>query len=221
MMRTTIRLSYLGLLLGAVAACSDLPTSPSVEPAAQLAMTQGAVYADGWAETQGCVLNGLCTLPPIVVDGGGCDPWLDLNWCQGGGEQCMESIGPSGSEFVGLASCPIRGPGGGGSGGGGTLPPPNGGTEPLPSPADDLITQDLPNCAAPTTWTAEWHGPYCNGSAPTGSKLSAFNSELDAMSAQGGICATLAQYGRTLLSQGRVRYYGAGAPWVSSWTIVL
>jgi hypothetical protein len=70
-------------------------------------------------------------LPPITVIGHPqpreCDPWLDPNWCQGGGGgQCMTStIGTgetpylSSEEMSYLSSCPDGGWGGGGAGGGG------------------------------------------------------------------------------------------------------
>lgn len=68
-------------------------------------------------------------LPPITVTvPGGCDPWTDINWCQGaGGEggQCMADIGFGYGGELALSSCPIGGGGGGpgkggGSGSGGT-----------------------------------------------------------------------------------------------------
>lgn len=56
-------------------------------------------------------------LPPITVTVPQCDPWTDLNWCEGsgGGGDCMTGTIEDG---MSLSSCPI-GSGGGETGGGG------------------------------------------------------------------------------------------------------
>ena len=110
------------LLAGLAAAlfiggCADAPTMPE-----QRAGDAAAPAQDGAVLPQGCVTEGLCLLPPIVVDGG-CDPWLELDWDCGGGE-CMSSAGQPTTPELGMTvqGCP---PGGGdGDGGGGSTPPP-------------------------------------------------------------------------------------------------
>jgi hypothetical protein len=75
----------------------------------------------------------------------------------------------------------------------------------------------LPDCSNTTTWTKDWHGPYCNGRAPTGAVLTAYNAEISAMLAKGGVCAELARLGQIFLSQGMVRYYTSTGPTARSW----
>jgi hypothetical protein len=75
----------------------------------------------------------------------------------------------------------------------------------------------LPDCTNTATWTKDWHGPYCNGRAPSGTVLSAYNAELNAMLAKGGMCAELARFGQSLLSRGLVRYYTSSGPIAKSW----
>jgi len=114
----TLRLGCVVLLFSVATGCSDLPTEP-------ITPTQEAAFGERDA-VQGCVITGTCLLPPIVVDGGGCDPWLDPNWCEGGDFECMESIGvPTSPEYVGIASCPPGGGPGDPTGPGGNTPSPN------------------------------------------------------------------------------------------------
>jgi hypothetical protein len=95
-------------------------------------------------------------------------------------------------------------------------------TEPEPKAVDtrdDVIDSQerLPDCSHTATWTKDWHGPYCNGQAPTGSVLTAYNAEINAMLARGGMCAELARFGQMLLSRGMVRYYTSTGPTAKSW----
>lgn len=118
-----IRLAFLGAVL-TLGACADSPTQADRRSAPDLA----APAQDARLAPQGCVLDGLCSLPPIVVDGG-CDPWMELDWsCDNGGE-CMTAAGdPTDPDStITIQGCP--GGGGGGSGGGYTPPP---GSEPNP-----------------------------------------------------------------------------------------
>jgi hypothetical protein len=116
-MRKFARLAGLAAALF-VGACADGPTTPD-----QRAPDLSPPARDEQVAPQGCVVDGLCTLPPIVVDGG-CDPWEELDWsCDDGGD-CMTSIDvpadPGGA--ITVQGCPPDG--GGGPGGGGSLSPP-------------------------------------------------------------------------------------------------
>lgn len=84
-----------------MAACTDAPTAPAVAGTAHTSPSYDS------QTVQGCVTDGYCVLPP--VSGGGCDPYLELDWnCDDNGGDCMTSL-PPGSEtdsaFVGLAGC--------------------------------------------------------------------------------------------------------------------
>lgn len=125
------RLAVLFVALFA-AACADVPTAP---------MGKGA----GSARSSGNYI-----LEPIVVVGTPkCDPYLDLNWCQGdGGGDCMTSAagGPSSPDAMTLSGCP----GSGGGGGGGSLPSP---TDPDPAVC---IPDKNPDCLQPLSiWDKE------------------------------------------------------------------
>jgi hypothetical protein len=130
------------LLAGLLAAlflggCADGPTAPE-----QRAADNAGVVHDTQVTPQGCVIDGLCHLPPIVVDGG-CDPWEELDWSCGG--ECIESAGaPTDPKWgISVQGCP---PGGGGPGDGGG--PGGGGTPSLP-PGDD--PGDPPVCPTAAT----------------------------------------------------------------------
>lgn len=102
----------LGMLLAA--ACSDGPTAPEAS-----AGSVGPGRGDG------------TTLDPVVVVGTpqpGCDPYADLNFCQGdgGGDPCMTGISPSLGDFSTVSGCTDTG---GSTGGGGS---PDAGQEPTP-----------------------------------------------------------------------------------------
>jgi hypothetical protein len=213
--------SWAAMLLAVVsmAACADVPTAPE----------RGAISAENAAGPSNTVV-----LDPVVVIGE-CNPYYSANFCKGTGT-CMSSdpSQPTDPESATINSCPGTGDGGGGGGwgggdGGGGSDPRT--TEPciesgtgecpdnqLPDTWDDEIGQDtLPNCTNTATWTKAWHAPYCNGSAPTGATLTAFNAEISAMEAKGGVCAELGRFGRLLLAQGMVRYYISSGATAKSW----
>lgn len=104
-------LAALAVLL--TAACADSPTGPFIAP-------------DGGPSKIGVWAPG---------DGGKCDPWLSLDWCEPDDGGCMTSQPPEGTpeEFVGMQGCA---PGGGGPGGGGTP------TDPPPPSPDTCNTGD-------------------------------------------------------------------------------
>lgn len=109
------------LLMGA---CVDMPTAPSA------AGTNGTAPAYDLTP-QGCVLEGYCVLPPI--SGGGCDPYLELDWsCDNDGD-CMTSqpVDAPDSALVTLSGC--AGPGTG-IDKGGIEDSTDGATEPSPEP---------------------------------------------------------------------------------------
>jgi hypothetical protein len=94
-------LAALALLL--LAACADGPAGPSIDPE-EVGPSKIGVWAPG--------------------DGGKCDPWQDINWCEDDGA-CATSQPPEGpdEEYIGVQGCtPAVPPGGGG---GGTQPPPS------------------------------------------------------------------------------------------------
>jgi hypothetical protein len=214
------------------AACGDGPTSPSQARD----LPAGAAYNE--MSVQGCVSDDHCVLPPISSDPTEPPPDCDVWWKPDCGACATGGI-ISGPDYVGVASaCPGGGgtspgpggdptdPGGGGGGSGGTAPPP-----PCPDydpdcaqpeivdTQDDLIDSQerLPDCSNSATWTKDWHGPYCNGQAPAGAVLTAYNAEINAMLAKGGMCAELARFGQGLLSRGMVRYYTSPGSTAKSW----
>lgn len=117
-MRTLVlRLAAVAGVMLTLGACADSPTQADRQRAPDLA----APAADEQVNPQGCVIDGLCVLPPI--SGGWCDPYEELDGsCDD--ENCMTSVGePADPEWATtVQSCP-----GGGDGdpdGGGTPPPP-------------------------------------------------------------------------------------------------
>lgn len=231
MRKFLMRVSILAGAVLTLGGCTDSPTQPEQHGAPDLS----APSLD--EQAQGCVSDGYCVLPPISGGGGECDP--TITECDDGGwDSCATSApGTPDPEMSSAQSCPGGGGGGaggdggwgGGDGGGGSDPRT---TEPcvesttgecpddpaLPDTWDDEIGQDtLPNCTNTATWTKPWHAPYCNGSAPTGATLTAFNAEMSAMEAKGGVCAELARFGRLLLAQGMVRYYTSSGATAKSW----
>lgn len=114
----------LAVLAGAVltlGACADSPTQSDQQRAPELA----APAHDDQVAPQGCVIDGLCVLPPITVDG--CNPYEQLDWlCEDDGGECMTSVGgPTDPEWTTVQGCPGTGGDGGGPGGGTTPPPPS------------------------------------------------------------------------------------------------
>lgn len=112
MRNLVLRLAAIAGVVLTLGACADSPTQADQQP---------APYHSGPVQTQapmGCVVDGLCVLPPLIVDGG-CDPWESLDWCDPG--DCMTSV-PWTPDSQGTMGCP--GSGGAPGGGGGTPPPP-------------------------------------------------------------------------------------------------
>jgi hypothetical protein len=110
-MRNLLRLAVLAVAVLTLGACADSPTHSDPQRAPDLQAQDGQV--------QGCVVDGLCALPPI--SGGWCEPWMELDWdCDEGGE-CITSVSdptdPEGEMSV--QSCPGGGAGGGTGGGDG------------------------------------------------------------------------------------------------------
>jgi hypothetical protein len=112
-------------------------------------------------QVQGCVSDGLCLLPPVIVDAGYCDPWMSLDWCAG---DCMTSLGvpmdPEAGQTV--QGCPPGGGGApGGPGGGGTPPPPGGDPGTIcPTAATGTCPDDPPSDGI---CTADENGTVCEG----------------------------------------------------------
>ena len=91
------------------AACTDSPTGP-----------------DGERHANERTRRMVSCVDPVCYPPGECDPWLDLNWCEGGGGECVESVGmnePWEIEITSTGGCTGLGDGGPGAGGT-TLPPP-------------------------------------------------------------------------------------------------
>jgi hypothetical protein len=118
-----LRLVAIAGVVLTLGACADNPTQADRQRAPHL----DEPGQDEQVAPQGCVIEGLCVLPPI--SGGWCDPYEELDGsCDE--ENCMTSEGeptdPEGAIIV--QSCP-----GGGDGdpdGGGTPPPPPGDDDP-------------------------------------------------------------------------------------------
>lgn len=123
--------------------CSDSPTlhDSAGAPARAMLNQQG----------QGCVTDGLCILPPLIVDPGECDPWMSLDWCGG---DCMTSD-------HGMLGCP---PGGGGG------DPGDGGAPPSPPPTDPgaiCPTADDGSCIPPDEESIICPYPWLGRTQPT------------------------------------------------------
>lgn len=114
-------------LLFALLGCSDNPT----------ALTSGS-SGEVLTECQPGPNGENCYVLPPVAGGPTvpeCDPWLDPSWCQGGGTECLESIGTSEPlDFIRLSSCNPRGGVPGAPGGGGPTDP---------DPEEDEVDSDI------------------------------------------------------------------------------
>lgn len=137
------RLCALLAVLLVLGACTDTPTEPGGRPVASISN-----------ELEGCVVGGICLLPPISGGGGG-DGWCDprMGDCGDGGWGTCITTAPGTPDpgMVYTSSCPggggsgPGGDGGGGSGGdGSTAPPPA--SEP---PAADTCNTGEPVVDAP------------------------------------------------------------------------
>ena len=107
------RLAVLAAVLLTLSACGDSPTQAGQPRTPGLSTPVQDVQTP-----VGCVIEGFCVLPPLIVDGG-CDPWESLDWCDGG--DCMTTV-PWSPVHQGTMGCP--GGGGAPGAGGGTIPPP-------------------------------------------------------------------------------------------------
>jgi hypothetical protein len=113
--KLVLRLVAVAGVLLTLAACADSPTQSDPQRAPDLA--PGGPVQD--QQAQGCVIDGVCILDPVIVDPGACDPWESLDWCSG---SCITSVFQPLDPTV--QSCPGDG-GGGAPAGGGTLPLPS------------------------------------------------------------------------------------------------
>lgn len=144
-MQWRLRLFPTVLVLLLSGACTDAPTGPSLDPGA-VGPSRIGVWAPG--------------------GGGKCDPWQDVNWCEGdsGGEPCITGeplTGGEPEEYVGVQGCGTGGGGPGGDGGDddGEEPPPadtcRTGDPALDSPAVKQGLKDLWARSNPTLAQAQ------------------------------------------------------------------
>lgn len=191
------RLAAIIAVLIMAGACTDTPTEPAA------ALPGGSPLGD---ELQGCVVDGVCVLPPIGSGGGGwCDPRVS-DCGDGGWGTCLNSGSIDGADAIN--SCP--GDDGGGGGGGG-----DGDDSPYPPPDEESGFDDYHPMVPPDCTKAvllPWEHAYCTSEVPTGERLTRTLSALDRIAARGGECTNVAEFGRTLLQAGQLRYY----PYVES-----
>ena len=116
MRNLVLRIAAIAGVVFTLGACGDNPTHPEQQQRAP----DVVVPALDAQAPMGCVIEGMCVLPPLIVDGG-CDPWESLDWCDPG--DCMTSV-PWNPDSQGTMGCP--GGGGAPGGGGGAPPPPTG-----------------------------------------------------------------------------------------------
>lgn len=125
-----LRLIVAAAIVCSTAACTDSPTAPA-QPVPDRSQQH---------TVEGCVVDGVCLLPPIGSGGGGwCDPRIS-DCGNGGWDTCITTAPGTGDpQTVYTSGCPGgsgSGPGGDGGGGDdGTDPPP-------PPPADTCLTGD-------------------------------------------------------------------------------
>lgn len=121
-MRKLVLLAWLTAALLTFGACADSPTSPDQQtPAQEISSGEGPVLD---VQVQGCVVGGICSLPPISSDPSEPPPDCDVWWKPDCGACATGGIisGPEGGMSV--QGCPDVPPGG--PGGSGTPPPPGG-----------------------------------------------------------------------------------------------
>jgi hypothetical protein len=110
MRKFLFHLALLAGMLVTLGACADGPTFSDQRPPELAPDTP----SQDDQQVQ-CVVGGVCLLPPVSP--APCDPWEDLNWCEGDGGNCITSL-PGSPEDQAITGC------GGGTPGGGTPPPP-------------------------------------------------------------------------------------------------
>lgn len=183
-----------------VAACADAPTDPTGETRPGTGPSRGGLVLD-----------------PVVVVGhpAGCDPYTDLNGCEGDDGKdpvCMTSTGPGSPDAYTLSGCTgtgSGGPGGGDGGGGGGGSPT--GPEPTPDeerPLDGDMVRDTvpPDCSAANL--SQWQALVCFRALPPDSvQTRATLQALDEIAKRGEECAAIAQQGRDLLAAGRLSFF--------------
>jgi hypothetical protein len=149
MRKIVLRLAALTGVLLTLGACADSPTQSDQQRPPDLA----APAQDEQVAPQGCVIDGLCLLPPI--SGGWCEPWMELDGdCSE--DDCMSSVGDlTNSAGATVQGCP--GPGTGGDPGGGGTPTPPGG-----DPDTVCPTSDTGACPVPPDTTT----PVCEVNCP-------------------------------------------------------
>jgi hypothetical protein len=183
------------------AACGDAPTQPD-RP--DVAMGEGPAYN---ATPQGCVSGGLCTLEPIVVDGGdGSNSDCDMWWTPSCGT-CMTGSISGPDDMQGLAGCTDGGSSGAGEGpgGGGTAPPP---ASPPPAPDDGICTaaeygtvcegEDRPECERKPDAPAE-----CVTRSPNTTEWAALGQTVDRMTENTDYCRGAKALAQEMYSAGR------------------
>ena len=144
------------------------------------------------ATTQGCVTDDeVCLLDPIHNDGSGDydqpPPCTHLNpYCNGGGG------GDGGDD--------------GGDDGSGGMGPGSGDPTPPPAEHEDNIANDtIPDCNQ--AQVKLFARAYCSGTVPEGERLRKTLVALDKVAARGGVCVSIAEHGRYLISSRQFRYY--------------
>lgn len=201
MRRSFPRLAGILAVVMMAAACADTPTEP-----VSVALPGTAPMQD---ELQGCVVDGVCLLPPIGSGGGGwCDP-RTTDCGDGGWDTCITSAPVTDDAgVVYVSSCPGGGtePGGGGGTGSGTGDGDDGssGTASL---SRDMERDTIPpnNCDDPNN--TPWQDLYCRTLEPTPLQVQKLYQALDRIAARGPECAVVVQTGRDLLARGEIRFF--------------
>jgi hypothetical protein len=141
MRKIVLRLAALAGVLLTIGACADSPTQSDQQRAPDLA----APAQDEQLAPQGCVIDGLCVLPPI--SGGWCEPWMELDGdCSE--DDCMSSVGDlTDSAGATVQGCPV--PGTGGDPGGGGTPTPPGGDPGTVCPTSESVSCPVPPDSMP------------------------------------------------------------------------
>lgn len=161
------RIVVLLLITVLVAACGDIPTAPGAQ-------------ADDASRSSSYLL------PPVIVVGTPqCNPYTDLNWCQGdgsgGGSTCMTSA-PGGEidpEYLVTSTCPGAGTGGGKPGGGGGASEPGAETS---GGSTKSSTDDVSGC------------PECGERQPTPEEKAAMETQLANVTCADGKQALMAAF---------------------------
>lgn len=217
-MRFTLPRLLVGLLLSFLAAaCADAPTTPdsrlNVEaPGAPVLSGDCYLGADG---------KTIVCSPQSPDWGDGCDEYhYDC-----GGDDCIASapgeisvqgctVGGGGGGGIGDGGGGIGG-GGGGGGGGSKTPacPDYGCTEPEPEPepevllANDMQRDTIPPASCTDPNNTHWEQLYCRSLLPDSTQHRKTEAALDQIAQRGGECVMLAQVGRTMLAEGRIRFF--------------